>query len=285
MHALMRKMFLLTAAAAALLLSAAPVRADPGDGARQGGRSWQNGNPPQEQPRQWRNTPPQGASQEGSRYGAQGGHAERRRPDGGQGEWRNRQGANQGQNLNQNPGQWRGRDGQAHPQWRGDDRRGQQGQWRGDDRRGAPEQWRNARPDERFRSVPAPRPAFRDDARRYDRDAWRRPSYAPSHIERRRVYAAIPYGGYFGPSYGTVFSRYYGRDYVYYGARSWPVWRKPWRVGYALPPSLYCRPLPYDLYGEVQPPPYGYEYALCGDDVLLIDANSNIVVDALVLYR
>ncbi len=100
----------------------------------------------------------------------------------------------------------------------------------------------------------------------------------------RRSYAAIPYGGYFGPSYGSIVSRYYGRNYVYYGSRpSWGGgWNRPYRVGYLLPPSLYCTAVPYDLYYDLPPPPYGYDYALCGRDILLVGLDSNLVIDAIV---
>lgn len=98
----------------------------------------------------------------------------------------------------------------------------------------------------------------------------------------RRSYAAIPYGRYFGPSYGSIASRFYGRNYIYYGSRSWSSWDRPYRVGYILPPTLYCTQLPYDLYYDLPPPPYGYDYALCGRDILLVGLDSRLVIDAIV---
>ena len=97
----------------------------------------------------------------------------------------------------------------------------------------------------------------------------------------RRAYAAIPYGRYFGRSYGSIASRYYNRNYIYYGSRSWTSWNRPWRIGYALPYSMRCSQLPYDLYYELPPPPYGYDYVMCGYDILLVGYDSRIVIDAI----
>lgn len=129
---------------------------------------------------------------------------------------------------------------------------------------------------------------FTGNNRAWDNRGWsgnngnRGGEYRYRDNRERRSYAAIPYGRFFGPSYGSIVSRYYGRNYVYYGSRAWSSWDRPYRVGYLLPPSLYCSEVPDDLYYDLPPPPYGYDYALCGRDILLIGLDSRLVIDAIV---
>jgi hypothetical protein len=214
-------------------------------GGQRGGQAWrgQAQRPQESQPRQW-----------------QGG----RNRFSGNPSWANRGGDSHVDGQRSNQGQ--PRDFRREGDRRFDGGRFGQGQTR-DFRRDGENRFRNSPVDRAPRYAnPAPRfnYRYRDDDR------------------RRRAYAAIPYGGYFGPSFGGVISRYYGRHFEFYGARAWPYWRRPYRIGYLLPPSLYCEPLPYDLYYELAPPPLGYDYALCDGDILLIAEDSGLVVDAII---
>jgi hypothetical protein len=163
----------------------------------------------------------------------------------------------------------------GQPNWQGGNRGDGQRNWQGGGQRQGGQAWQGQRRDDNNRNW------GRDDGRRYGGQSggqWRNDNYRRD--DRRRAYTAVPYGGYFGRSYGSIATRYYGRNYVYYGSRSWSSWDRPWRVGYALPPRLYCSALPYELAYDLPPPPWGYDYILCGRDILLVN-DSRVVVDAI----
>lgn len=95
---------------------------------------------------------------------------------------------------------------------------------------------------------------------------------------------AIPYGRYFNQSYFTIVVGYFGN---YYYPWSYTGWHRPYRdyrVGYPLPYNTYWEEVPYDLYYDLPPPPYGCDYVMVGRDILLISLSSRVVIDAFV-YR
>lgn len=60
--------------------------------------------------------------------------------------------------------------------------------------------------------------------------------------------------------------------------------RREWREGYALPSTVIYYDLPSSIYGYVEPAPYGYRYVQVGNDILLIDIATRLVVDAFAIY-
>jgi Ni/Co efflux regulator RcnB len=118
----------------------------------------------------------------------------------------------------------------------------------------------------------------------YSRNNWVRNNDWARYDRRPRTSVNIRIGGFFGPSYGSIASRYYGHNYIYYSARNWTSWNRPWRIGYVLPPAMYCEPLPYDLYFDLPPPPIGYDYVMCDGDILIVGEDSGVVYDAILPY-
>ncbi len=99
----------------------------------------------------------------------------------------------------------------------------------------------------------------------------------PRHHDWRR----IRHGYYFDHGYARILSRFYRRDYYWW---SYDGWRRPhrdWRVGYVIPAWLWWEPLPWDLYYQLPPAPYGCRYIYADGDILLIAIASGIILDAL----
>jgi len=158
------------------------------------------------------------------------------------------------------------------------------------------EEHREVRGDDRHREEWAERARaeeWRERERRerewHERE-WRERAY------RNRVYAAPPryiappryrqerivYGSWFGDGYTRIITSYYGRPCWSYAGWRGP-WRRPYEIGYVLPPSLVWGALPGDLYGQLPPAPYGYRYVVVGWDLLLIEEATGLVVDAILL--
>jgi hypothetical protein len=253
-----RKSLLFAAAGAAILLASGPAYAGAGAMAQhvrdQGGRGDGGGRRDEGQRVQQQQQPRQNFGDNGARQW-QG------RRDGGDNGAAQRQAQNR---WGQNNGQSGGDQGGGNQNWRGGQGRTPQVQ----QPQQAQQNWRNNN-NNRDRNWSG------NNNNRGWNSGW-------NDNRDRRSYAAIPYGRYFGPSYGSIASRFYGRNYIYYGSRSWSSWDRPYRVGYILPPTLYCSELPYDLYYDLPPPPYGYDYALCGRDILLVGLDSRLVIDAIV---
>jgi Ni/Co efflux regulator RcnB len=58
--------------------------------------------------------------------------------------------------------------------------------------------------------------------------------------------------------------------------------RKLWAVNQPLPPTVTYYPLPPVLYGQLTPPPSGYQYVRVVDDVLLMQTDNRSVVNLVV---
>jgi hypothetical protein len=121
---------------------------------------------------------------------------------------------------------------------------------------------------------------YNSQNRNYSRN-WNTRNDWARYDRRPRTQVNIRIGGFFGSSYGSIASRYYGQNYTWYGSRSWSSWNRPWRIGYVLPPAMYCEPLPYDLYFDLPPPPIGYDYIMCDGDILIVGEDSGVVYDAI----
>jgi hypothetical protein len=60
--------------------------------------------------------------------------------------------------------------------------------------------------------------------------------------------------------------------------------RREWREGYVLPSTVVYYDLPNSIYGYIDPAPHGYRYVQVGNDILLIDIATRLVVDAFAIY-
>lgn len=54
-----------------------------------------------------------------------------------------------------------------------------------------------------------------------------------------------------------------------------------WVVGQPLPPEIVYYPMPPDLYSQLTPPPYGYQYVRVDNNVMLINATSRLIAQIL----
>ena len=56
---------------------------------------------------------------------------------------------------------------------------------------------------------------------------------------------------------------------------------RAWVVGQPMAPEIVYYPLPRELYTQLTPPPYGYEYVRVDNNVLLINATSRLIAQIL----
>lgn len=92
------------------------------------------------------------------------------------------------------------------------------------------------------------------------------------------------HGYYFDSGYARIVGGYWGHNYRWWG---YSGWRRPHRryvVGYILPDYLYWDPVPYELYYQLPPAPYGCRYVVVDRDILLIAISTGIILDALLYY-
>lgn len=75
--------------------------------------------------------------------------------------------------------------------------------------------------------------------------------------------------------YGGCYPRGWNRNY-----------RPAWRLGYALPTTVVYYDLPTSIYGGgyIEPAPYGYRYVQVGNDILLIEIATRLIVDSFAIY-
>ena len=50
-----------------------------------------------------------------------------------------------------------------------------------------------------------------------------------------------------------------------------------WAVGQPLPPEIVYYPMPRELYTQLSPPPYGYEYVRVDDNVMLMSTTTRVI--------
>ena len=121
----------------------------------------------------------------------------------------------------------------------------------------------------------------RRDDRGYDR-------YRGNHRDfdhpRYRDWRQVRYGGYFDSGYSHIVGGYFHRNYFWWSYGGWHRPYRPWRVGYIWPAYLFWEPVPYDLYYELPPAPYGCRYVYYDGDILLIAISTGIILDALMSY-
>ena len=60
-----------------------------------------------------------------------------------------------------------------------------------------------------------------------------------------------------------------------------PGQAKKWAMGQPLPPSVIYAPVPAALVVQLTPPPAGYRYVQVAGDILMINAGTRMIVDAI----
>ena len=58
-----------------------------------------------------------------------------------------------------------------------------------------------------------------------------------------------------------------------------PGQAKKWAVGQPIPHGVVVYPVPQPVIVQFPPPPYGYRYARIGNDIVLVQAQGNLIVD------
>ena len=56
---------------------------------------------------------------------------------------------------------------------------------------------------------------------------------------------------------------------------------KRWVIGQPLPPEIVYYPMPRELWTQLTPPPYGYEYVRVNDDIVLIAIATRVIAGLL----
>ena len=56
---------------------------------------------------------------------------------------------------------------------------------------------------------------------------------------------------------------------------------KRWVIGQPLPPEVVYYPMPRELWTQLTPPPYGYEYVQVNDDIVLISITTRVIAGLL----
>lgn len=127
------------------------------------------------------------------------------------------------------------------------------------------------------------------DPRYFRHDEYKNTYRAPPPYQYRSDYGhsnhgagVVVVGGYFHPDFAYSYHHRHGSAYRVYRDYRGP-WSRPYRVGYAVPRGVVCRPL-HGSWGALLPPaPYGHHYVQVDRDVLLVAAATNRIVDAIVL--
>ena len=56
---------------------------------------------------------------------------------------------------------------------------------------------------------------------------------------------------------------------------------RSWVIGQSLPPEIVYYPMPREIYTQLTPPPYGYEYVRVDDNVMLISTATRLIAGML----
>jgi Ni/Co efflux regulator RcnB len=65
------------------------------------------------------------------------------------------------------------------------------------------------------------------------------------------------------------------------GCRPPGLAKKAWIIGQPLPPGIVYYPMPRELWTQLTPPPYGYEYVRVDDDVVLMLTATRVIAGLL----
>lgn len=122
--------------------------------------------------------------------------------------------------------------------------------------------------------------------------------HAAKAAEKERKHAAkrdkheredVRIGGYFNDEHREHARRYYAQNYgdgrcppglakKNNGCLP-PGQAKKWAVGQPIPQGVVVYPVPQPVIVQLPPPPYGYRYARIGNDIVLVQSHSNLIVD------
>jgi Ni/Co efflux regulator RcnB len=116
-----------------------------------------------------------------------------------------------------------------------------------------------------------------------ERQAYSEPRHGRGHDEVR-------IGGYFDDRHRHAARRYYSEQY--HTTRDCPPGlakknngcmppgqAKKYRPGEPLPAGVVVYEVPRPVLVQLPPPPYGYRYARVGNDIVLVQAQNNLVID------
>jgi hypothetical protein len=56
---------------------------------------------------------------------------------------------------------------------------------------------------------------------------------------------------------------------------------RAWIIGQPLPPEIIYEPMPRELWTQLTPPPYGYQYVRVNDDIVLIATATRVIAGLL----
>jgi Ni/Co efflux regulator RcnB len=118
---------------------------------------------------------------------------------------------------------------------------------------------------------------------------------AEKHAAKRDKHEreAVRVGAYFNDQHREYARRYYTEHYGD-GRRCPPGLAKKnngcmppgqarkWAVGQPIPSGVTVYPVPQPVIVHLPPPPYGYRYARIGNDIVLVQAHNNLIVDIIV---
>jgi len=304
----MKKMLIAAAAA----LSAAALTAPGAYAEQQRGDGWQNQNPQnggedhhRRDARGQAQGPAQGQGQGQDHIQRQAAPVQWQHGGGGGnggGDWRRGGAFTPPQQHEQVQAEWNHNNGAGNGgdhRWRGPPNNGGQQNWQNHNPPPQVETWRGG--DNQRRDWNKPDNA-RDDRNRGDRgNQWtnndhydgrrddpRYDRYRNTHRDfdhpRFSDWRNVPRGGYFDDGYARIVGGYYHHNYYWWSYGGWDRPYRRWEVGYILPDYLDWEPLPYDLYYELPPAPYGCRYVMVDGDILLIALSTGIILDALMYY-
>ena len=56
---------------------------------------------------------------------------------------------------------------------------------------------------------------------------------------------------------------------------------RAWVIGQPLPPQIVYEPMPQELWAQLTPPPYGYQYVRVSDDIVLMSTATRVIAGLL----
>jgi Ni/Co efflux regulator RcnB len=129
-------------------------------------------------------------------------------------------------------------------------------------------------------------------AEKAQKHAEKRADKAEKHRAKRER-EDIKVGAYFNDHHRDAARSYYQQHYS--NARNCPPGlakknngcmppgqAKKWSVGQPIPHGVAVYQVPRPVLVQLPPPPYGYRYARIGNDIVLVQAQNNLIVDIIV---
>jgi len=136
-----------------------------------------------------------------------------------------------------------------------------------------------------------------------DKGAKHAQKHAEKHAEKAEKHAAkqgrherereeVRIGGYFNDHHRDAARAYYSERYAHakhcppglakkHNGCMPPGQAKKWAVGHPVPPGVVVYSVPQPVLVQLPPAPYGYRYARIGNDIVLVQAHNNVIVDVI----